>query len=110
MSKGGAKTLEMGPEVGGSRKEALRRLLEVVEGEVGRGVLRDGKRKGEGVSGLGDRIMVGGVGGAAGMRGEGVGEPRGWGEGRGVGARMKGREDIEQRDGGARREGGGGER
>lgn len=48
VAKSGAKTLEIGPEMGSSRKEALKRLLEVVEGEVGRGILRDGRRKGEG--------------------------------------------------------------
>ncbi|KAF2452089.1 hypothetical protein P171DRAFT_479099 [Karstenula rhodostoma CBS 690.94] len=106
MSKGGAKALEIGPEMGVSRKEALRRLLEVVEGEVGRGVLRDGRKKGEAVVGMAERPMVGGSG-AAGIRGEGVGELRGRGDGGGAGARMRGREDMEQRDGGARREGGG---
>ncbi|OAG09363.1 uncharacterized protein CC84DRAFT_1136967 [Paraphaeosphaeria sporulosa] len=46
MSKGGAKALEMGPETGGTRKEALRRLLEIVEGELGREMVRDGWRDG----------------------------------------------------------------
>ncbi|CAI6332659.1 unnamed protein product [Periconia digitata] len=48
-----SKTLDYGPESGGSRVEALRRLLDVLEGEVGRGLERDkavvmGKRGGKG--------------------------------------------------------------
>lgn len=34
--------------MGGSRKEALERLLEVVERGVGARILREGRRKGEG--------------------------------------------------------------
>lgn len=55
LAKGGAQTLEIGPEVGGSRKEALERLLEVVERGVGARILREGRRKGEGVRKEGDR-------------------------------------------------------
>ena len=46
MGKSGAKCLDMGPEMGESRKEALAKLLVVVETEVGRMLLRDAKRAG----------------------------------------------------------------
>jgi hypothetical protein len=45
LAKGGAQTLEIGPEMGSSRKEALERLLEVVERGVGARILREGRRK-----------------------------------------------------------------
>lgn len=48
LAKGGAHTLEIGPEVGASRKEALQLLLEVVERGIGARILREGRRKGEG--------------------------------------------------------------
>jgi hypothetical protein len=41
IEKGGVRSLEVGPEVGSSRKEALERLLEVVETEIGRMMLND---------------------------------------------------------------------
>jgi len=44
VTKSGGKNLELGPEVGASRKEALRRLLEAMEGEVGRMMVRDARR------------------------------------------------------------------
>ncbi|KAI1516241.1 hypothetical protein L13192_04872 [Pyrenophora tritici-repentis] len=54
IGKAGARTLELGPEVGKTRKETLGRLLECVEVEVGRLMLNDewrgrkGSGKGEG--------------------------------------------------------------
>jgi hypothetical protein len=44
MGKGGTKSLELGPEFGASRKEALGRLLESVEREIWGMVVKDGKR------------------------------------------------------------------
>jgi len=41
IGQGGVRSLEVGPEVGRSRKEALERLLEVVEMEIGRMMLND---------------------------------------------------------------------
>ena len=120
MSKGGAKVLEMGPEMGGSRKDALRRLLEVVEAEVGRRILRDERRKGDG-SGSGNirseevRMAVPREGGGEG-RGRvesGVGKVGMEGGLRMGSRRAWAREDGETRDrreGGMRREGVGGER
>lgn len=39
--------------MGGSRKEVLRRLLEIAESELGRTMLRDARRKNEGGGGGG---------------------------------------------------------
>jgi hypothetical protein len=41
MGKGGVRTIDLGPEVGGSRKEVLVKLLEVLETEIGRMMLND---------------------------------------------------------------------
>ncbi|KAF1945920.1 hypothetical protein EJ02DRAFT_368243 [Clathrospora elynae] len=44
MGKGGVKCLDFGPEKGKTRKEALTRLLSLVEEEIGGMMLRDAKR------------------------------------------------------------------
>jgi len=44
MGQGGAKCLEIGPEMGETRKEVLTKLLSVVETEIGRMMLRDARR------------------------------------------------------------------
>ncbi|KAI4934663.1 hypothetical protein J4E85_002521 [Alternaria conjuncta] len=41
IEQGGVRSLELGPEMGGSRKEALEHLLGVVEMEIGRMMLND---------------------------------------------------------------------
>lgn len=94
MSKTGSKALETGPETGSSRKAALGRLLEAVEGEVGRVILRDVRRKGEGADTTeGARL--------SGTRGDGVAEGfvRGELSSGGGGQRMRTREDVDQRYG-----------
>ncbi|KAL6708580.1 hypothetical protein ACN47E_002561 [Coniothyrium glycines] len=45
MGKGGIKCLELGPEYGANRKDALRGLLERVEKEIGSMMVRDEKKK-----------------------------------------------------------------
>jgi hypothetical protein len=41
MGKGGIRTIDIGPEVGASRKKVLVKLLEVLETEIGRMMLND---------------------------------------------------------------------
>ncbi|KAF2643822.1 hypothetical protein P280DRAFT_514816 [Massarina eburnea CBS 473.64] len=47
LSKSGSRTLEYGPENGKTRKEALGRLLDVVEGEVGKMMIKDAREAGK---------------------------------------------------------------
>ncbi|KAJ4305807.1 hypothetical protein N0V90_001339 [Kalmusia sp. IMI 367209] len=70
MTKPGTKTLELGPEFGATRREALGRLLEVVEGELGRTIVRDARRKDAG--GAGASAVNGGGGGGSNGREEGT--------------------------------------
>jgi hypothetical protein len=42
MGKGGTRMLDLGPEVGCSRKEVLVKLLDVLETEIGRMMMNDG--------------------------------------------------------------------
>ena len=95
----------MGPETGCSRREALRRLLEIVEIEIGKTVLRDARRKNEG-GGVAEWIRP------SGLRMESSNE--GWGRERDVasaGSAASGRvrrEEADQRDmweSGSKREG-----
>ncbi len=62
MGKGGAKYLDIGPETGESRKEALTKLLSVVEMEIGGMMLKDAKRANAAAAAAGEEKGRGKVG------------------------------------------------